>query len=238
MTGLTQPDPLPEEESASIMLGWVDEGSGDDDPSPVQQEQEDIVPPANTEPEPVVEQEVLQEEVATQDESAIAVTKPKETTKPKPNKPKVDPPKEQPKPDPKPSEDLQNALNDMWSTPSGGGTKGDADKPGSAGKEDGSPSGKGVFGTGGNSWSLSGRNYLGGAIVTEKPKEDGIIVIEIVVGTNGRVIDARYKPRGSTSTSMHLINLAKKAAKAAKFNVDPSSSVQQKGTLTFNFQLK
>jgi outer membrane biosynthesis protein TonB len=234
-TGLTQPDPLPEQESASIVLGWTDAGSGDDTPSPTTDaEPEDVPKPAEPEPTPV--EEAQSEEVETQEDSPVAVKKPVETTKPKTDKPKVEePPKET-------AEEIAQRekaerIRKLMGKPAGGG-KGDDEKPGSVGKEDGEVDGKGVFGTGGNSWSLIGRSFKGGAIVTEKPKEEGIIVIDIVVGTNGKVLRADYNSLKSKSISMHLISLAKKAARNAKFNVDPSANVQQKGELTFNFKLK
>jgi len=230
MVGLSQPNPLPEEEGAEIEFGWTDSGSGDIE-SPV------ISPDMN--PEEVASEqvdassEVVEESVPTQEESPVSTPE----TKPKP-KPKTDPkPKEEPKP--KPSNALQNAMKDVFNSPKGGGSEGEDDKGlGNTGSPDGSPSGKGVMGGSGNGWELEGRGYKGGAAVTEKPNEEGKVVLNIWVDKNGKVSRTSPNLAESNTTSQYLFNLAKAAAMNASFTSDPSAAVEQKGKLTFFFLLQ
>lgn len=237
--GLSQPDPLPEQEGAELMLGWTDTGMGEIVPNTAT-ESSTVAEEVPSEAEPVTDNTEVVEEVETQTESDVAVTKPTEP-KPKENKPKQEEtkPVEKPAEEPKPqnSQELNNAMSDMWNNNPSPSNSGSAGGDGNAGKPDGSPKGRGVLGGSGTEWSLAGRSYLGG-IVTEKPREEGVVAIEIKVSRDGKVISAEYYSPGSKSMSPHLINIAKKAARGARFNVSPESSVEQIGIITFHFKLK
>jgi len=237
-TGLTQPDPLPEPEGAELMLGWVDAGSGDTAPAEAVEEVAETPPteaePTTTEPTPVSE-----EIVETQTDSEVAVVKPKEESKPKPKEDSKPVENVEPKETKEEREQREKAerIAAMMGKPTGGG-KGDGDKPGSKGDPKGKPEGKGVLGGNGTEWSLAGRSFVSRGIVTEEPKEAGIVVLDITVNRDGVVTDMKFIMAKSNTTSTHLIQLAKKAARLHKFNVDPSANVQQHGTLKFDFRLE
>ncbi|NND94198.1 MAG: TonB family protein [Flavobacteriales bacterium] len=227
--GLTQPDPLPEPEGAMIELGWTDSGSGDTESQVVSEvdQIEEVAPTETVQEESVVEEE----EVVTQEESPVSTPESTQET--------VQESTPEPEPDPQPSQELQDAMSNVFNTPTGSGSEGeDEDGPGNTGSPDGSPAGKGVMGGSGNSWELAGRGYEGGAVVTEKPKEEGKVVLNIWVGRDGRVTRTSLNLGASNTTSQHLVSLAEKAAKKARFNADPASAVEQKGKMTFIFKLQ
>ncbi|MDA0714837.1 MAG: energy transducer TonB [Bacteroidetes bacterium] len=229
MVGLSQPNPLPEDEGAMIELGWTDTGSGDVEsqvisPNEVVQEtaQEQVTP---------TETESVEEDVVTQEESPVT------TPKVEPEKPKETKPKEEPKP--KPSQALQDAMTNVFNSSSSGGSEGENESgSGNTGRPDGSIEGRGVMGGSGNNWELAGRGFLGGATVTEKPREEGKVVLNIWVDKSGKVTRTSPNLSESNTTSQYLFNLAKSAAMNAKFNADPSAAVEQKGKLTFFFLLQ
>lgn len=68
--------------------------------------------------------------------------------------------------------------------------------------------------------------------------EEGIVVVEIVVDENGRVVKATPGARGSTTTSSKLYAKARGAAKEAKFSPSPDGIKEQRGTYTFVFTLE
>src|SRR5690554_4248645 len=123
--GLKQPNPLPEEQGASIEFGWDEAASGNfvadvQTPDPAEQQvQEQAV-------EPVQAEETPEEEVATDETSEIAVPKEEEKPKPKP-KPEKPTPKPEPVEEPKPTidEKLKGALESLKNPSGGGGSKGD-----------------------------------------------------------------------------------------------------------------
>jgi len=228
--GLTQPDPLPEQEGAMIELGWTDSGSGETE-SEVVEEVQQVEEVTQTEQVQEVS-EAVEEEVITQEESSVSTP-----TEPVVETPVVEEPVIE---DPKPSDALTNAMGSVFNNnTTDGGSDGDSeDTPGNQGNPDGAPDGHGVMGGSGNSWNLSGRGYEGGAVVTEKPREEGRVVLKIWVGRDGKVSRTSLDLRNSNTTSQHLVSLAKKAAMKAKFNSDPSSAVEQQGSMTFVFKLE
>ena len=145
------------------------------------------------------------------------------------------------KPDPKPSEELQNAMENVFTTPSGGGSEGDnPGSQGNTGDPKGDPLGKGVFGSDGIGVVGDGGRYLDGSLsVVEKPTEEGIVVLKIWVDRNGNFLRASPDLKNSTTTSSYLINLAKKSVReTAKFKADPTSPVEQMVRVAFDFRLE
>ena len=118
-------------------------------------------------------------------------------------------------------------------TGTGTGNQGDL-----AGTPEGSHEGTGT-GTDGNSASLSGRSLVGGLPSPDyRAKDQGRVVIEIVVDQQGRVTSAAYRAKGSTTQNSVLVNAALKAARGARFNVDESAPLSQTGTITYNFRMQ
>ena len=93
-------------------------------------------------------------------------------------------------------------------------------------------------GPGGHGWDLVGRSLIHKPERLTDATEEGIVVVEIVVDENGKVIDAIPGQRGSTTFSQKLYAKARLAAKQAKFNPSPEGIKEQHGTYTFVFTLE
>ena len=113
-----------------------------------------------------------------------------------------------------------------------GNNTGVGDGPGT-GIGDGTPGGPG-----GTGWDLKGRKLLKKPDRMTDSKEEGTVIVEIIVDENGNVKDAIAGKRGSTTTSAHLYALARQAAKQIKFNSSPDGTKEQHGTYTFVFTLE
>lgn len=136
------------------------------------------------------------------------------------------------------SNELSNILNQINQS-GGGGSDGSEKGPGNQGNPDGKIEGKGVFGgKDGNGWELSGRNMIGEPKLSEKPTEEGKVVLRIYVDKNGKVTKVVPLVEEGNTTSSYLFKLAEKAALTAKFNVAPDAPASQSGKLTFNFKLR
>lgn len=123
------------------------------------------------------------------------------------------------------------ALFGQTSSPEG--SAGTGESASSAAK--GNPLGHGN--SGGNSWSLNGRSIVGALPTPGNDfKQEGRVVVNITVDTNGKVISAVVGP-GSTISDYTTQQLAIKAALKAKFNVvdRPDKAM---GTITYNFKFK
>jgi len=105
-----------------------------------------------------------------------------------------------------------------------GSSKGDGQK--------GNPVGHGS--SGGNNWSLSGRDLKG---TLPKPSNDfrqeGKVVVQIRVNAAGQVIDAR-ETTGGTISDKQTIKVALEAARKAKFS---EGTHDQIGTITYIFKI-
>ncbi len=116
-------------------------------------------------------------------------------------------------------------------------SQGNSSGSGNQGHEQGGEgSGKGL-GKGG-SWSLDGRSMVGTLPKPDyKVQKEGIVVVEITVDRNGKVIGATPILRGSNTQDAQLWKLAQEAAMRARFNASPDAQVKQVGTITYNFVL-
>jgi outer membrane biosynthesis protein TonB len=239
--GLTTPLPLPEEEGILISFGNTHTGTGE-----IQPQQS---APASSAVASVPE--VEETPVLTQDhEVSVAVPK-KDEVKPKPKpveKPKEKPketvkpnttipretPKETPKEEPKVNPDAMYPGKQNTSNTSS--SQGNTGTPGDQGDPTGSNTTAGTgLGSTGVSYDLSGRNWRVKPNLTDDSQEFGRVVIEIIVDKYGNVTSATGPARGSTTTSLHLLNKSKEAALRAKFNQDLNDLEERKGSITFVF---
>ncbi|MCE3259841.1 MAG: hypothetical protein K0S12_1482 [Bacteroidetes bacterium] len=128
-----------------------------------------------------------------------------------------------------------------------GDPNGDPFKDGNGGKGpgkgtgdgDGNGPGKGPgngpgFGGGKIGVSLAGRAIVKPPVLPKDTKEEGKVVVEITVDSEGNVIEANPNGRGTTTSSAILKAKAKQTALATKFNVDGKFE-EQKGTITIVF---
>ncbi|MCE3228194.1 MAG: energy transducer TonB, partial [Bacteroidetes bacterium] len=90
------------------------------------------------------------------------------------------------------------------------------------------------FGGGKIGVSLAGRAIVKPPVLPKDTKEEGKVVVEITVDSEGNVIEANPNGRGTTTSSAILKAKAKQTALATKFNVDGKFE-EQKGTITIVF---
>lgn len=147
----------------------------------------------------------------------------------------------------KASSELSNALAILKSQKKHSGKgQGDGNTGGSGtGSKQGVGDGDGT-GHGNNTPGYNGRGGydLKGRMLIQKPprmtdsKEEGIVVVEIIVDETGKIKLATPGQRGSTTTSARLYSKATQAAYQAKFNPSPDGIKEQRGTYTFVFLLE
>ncbi|MES2678733.1 MAG: energy transducer TonB [Bacteroidota bacterium] len=103
------------------------------------------------------------------------------------------------------------------------------------GEGTGSGPGKGPgFGGGKYGIDLKGRAVVKPPKLPSDTKEEGKVVVEITVDSEGNVIEANPNGRGTTTSSALLKAKAKQTALATKFNIDGKFE-EQKGTITIIF---
>ncbi len=136
-----------------------------------------------------------------------------------------------------------------------GGGDGNSGQAGNEGQPDGKPDTHGNGGDGGGDggehgpgkgpssgsngngkygWDLKGRAIVSPPPLSKDTKEEGKVVVEIVVDKNGNVIKADPVGRGTNTNSIMLKAKARQAALATKFNVSGNFE-EQKGTITIIF---
>ena len=230
LTAFTTMDPPPGE--TFVAVGMADFGST----SNAGGETESEVP--SEKPEEVLEESAAStttnqssetQEIVTQTSSDVNVNtskNPSNTTEPKPD------------PEPEVSGKLGNILDKINDTSGGGGSDGENDGEGNEGAQNGNIEGKGIVQGEGIGWALSGRGMIGKPTLSERPSEKGKVVLDIYVDRNGQVISTARNYPLSTTTSNYLFALAEKAAKKATFTVRQDAPPKQKGSMTFNFELK
>lgn len=220
-----------EEEGVMISFGEITDGTGS----------EQLKSQPVAEPVPPVPVKVKPDELITQKDKSVIipdakkkpeVVKPVETVTP----PKTDP-KTQPKPEPNREEQLRKEqqatrqADDLI-----GGSFGSGNNTGSGNSQTsntaGNPVGQGT--SGGNSWSLAGRNLVGTMVSPRySENEEGFLVVEIRVDASGNVIAARIL-RGTISSTT-LQDAAKEAAMKTKFTAGSGVVI---GSITYNFKLR
>lgn len=243
--GLKYPDPPLEETGVEISMadyGYDDVGSGDFEPSNSSSSSEQIE--ESTE-DPAIEtsESIVQEEIVTQEESEISVpenTQENVTEVIEVSEPVQEQSTPEPEPEPEPQIDdkLKNVFGAWDETESATNEGNQPGTTGNEGIESGNVEGKGTFGGNGSSFELGGRSMIGGPKIGEKPTEEGKVTLNIWVDRQGNIIRTSHDLKESTTTSQYLINLAKKAAKKAKFNPLPSATPEQRGKMTFIFILR
>jgi outer membrane biosynthesis protein TonB len=244
--GLTYLDPPPEN-GIAVNFGTMDRGSGNAQPK-----EKIKTAPKQTSPEPVKQQKAeIKEEVITQDTEEAPVIKKEEKKEVVKEVVKVvskkEPKKElEKKPDPKPDQSTSDALSRLINGPKSDGVdkagEGDDQKPGDKGDPTGDPNAKSYYGNGkgldgdGN-YLLGGRKALNKKKFVQDCNEAGTVVVSIEVDRNGKVINATPGVRGTTNNSKCLLEPAKRAALATKFNKDAKAPSKQIGKIIYRFSL-
>lgn len=254
--GFTYLDPPPEN-GIAINFGTSEVGSGDVQPTePIKSSpQKNTTPPS----EPQEEMSTpVEEEVTTQDtEEAPVIEKDKNKEKNKSQEEKeikepvkeVEPQKEkepEKQPDPQPEKSTSDAINSILNGPEkdgkANGGEGNDKQAGDKGDPDGDPNAKSYYGQGkgldgdGN-YRLGGRKALNKEKFVQDCNESGIVVVKIEVNQQGKVISASAGSQGTTNTARCLMEPAKRAALATKFNSDVNAPVKQTGYIEYEFKL-
>lgn len=259
--GFTYLDPPPEN-GIAVNFGTSDVGSGDIQPTePVQsapqQNTAQPMPPQPTETTPEVKDEVVTQDTETapviekEEEKKVEKEQPKEQPKEKPvettEAPKeVKETKEVKKPDPKPDKNTSDALNSLINGPKkdgkANGGEGNDNQSGDKGDPNGDPNassyygqGKGLDGDG--NYRLGGRKALNKEKFVQDCNESGIVVVKIEVNQRGQVINAIPGAKGTTNNASCLMEPARRAALATKFNSDADAPVKQTGYIEYEFKL-
>ncbi|MBQ0733721.1 energy transducer TonB [Aquimarina celericrescens] len=222
---------------------------------------------AQVPPETQEESTEIKEEVVTQDteDAPVIDKKPKKELKKKVEKPKKKPenttvkkpvknpveekPKkkvEEKKPDPKPDKSTLDILNSFSNGPKNDGKanggEGNDRSPGDKGSPNGDLNAKSYYGNGkgldgdGN-YRLGGRKALNKEKFVQDCNESGIVVVKIEVNQGGKVVKATPGVKGTTNSASCLMEPAKRAALATKFNSDSKAPVKQIGTIIYQFKL-
>lgn len=240
--GMKYLDP-PLENGIAVNFGTTDYGQGNDQPKePVK------TAPKITTPPPVPETKTeIKEEVVTQDSEEAPVIKKEEKKEVVKETPKEVPKKVEPKkPDPKPDKSTTDALSSLINGPKNDGkdtgSEGNDNQPGDKGDPNGDPNANSYYGNGkgldgdGN-YLLGGRKALNKEKFTQECNEAGRVVVSIEVDRTGKVISATAGVRGTTNNSKCLLDPAKKAALATRFNADNEAPAKQIGKIIYNFKL-
>ena len=154
--------------------------------------------------------------------------------------------KEVKKPDPKPDKNTSDALNSLINGPKkdgkANGGEGNDNQPGDKGDPNGDPNassyygqGKGLDGDG--NYRLGGRKALNKEKFVQDCNESGIVVVKIEVNQRGQVINAVPGAKGTTNNASCLMEPARRAALATKFNSDADAPVKQTGYIEYEFKL-
>jgi protein TonB len=150
------------------------------------------------------------------------------------------------KPDPKPDKSTTDALSSILNGPESDGKasggEGDDQLAGDKGSPDGDPNAKSYYGSGmgidgdGN-YRLGGRKALNKEKFVQDCNEAGVVVVQIEVDRSGRVVRAIPGVKGTTNNAACLMDPAKRAALATRFNSDANAPAKQVGTIIYNFKL-
>ncbi len=240
--GLTYLDPPPED-GIAVNFGTMDTGSGNIQPTEaIKSAPTETTPPPT--PQPKTE---IKEEVVTQDSEEAPVIKKEEKKVEQKETPVEEKPKETPKkPDPKPDKSTTDALSSLINAPKSDGTaqgsEGNDNTSGDKGDPSGDPNAKSYYGTGkgldgdGN-YLLGGRKALNKEKFQQDCNEAGTVVVSIEVDRSGKVIKAMPGVRGTTNNSSCLLEPAKRAALATRFNADSNAPAKQIGKIIYRFKL-
>ena len=159
---------------------------------------------------------------------------------------KFKPNKEIKNPDPRPDKSTTDALSSILNGPKSDGTakegEGDDKTPGDKGSSDGDPNANSYYGTGkgldgDGSYMIGGRKALNKEKFVQDCHEAGTVVVSIEVDRSGNVISAMPGVRGTTNNSKCLIEPARRAALATKFNADDKAPAKQNGKIIYRFSL-
>jgi len=244
--GLSYLDP-PLENGIAINFGTMDTGSGKIQPSkkvntaPKPKVVPLVVKETSEAKEDVITQETMEAPVINKEENNEEV-KEVETIAEKEIQGQELEKKIDTKPDKKTTDILSSLINGPKSEGEDQVGEGSDEIGGDKGDSKGTLNAKSYYGTGksldgdGN-YLLGGRKALNKKKILQDCNEAGIVVVSIEVDRAGNVIDATPGVRGTTNNSKCLLDPAKRAALATKFNKDGKAPFKQIGKIVYRFSL-
>ena len=141
-----------------------------------------------------------------------------------------------------PEQQVDDKLNDLFGTLSGGGSDesdGETQGSGIEGTENGDIEGRGVVGNDKPyGFNLNGRGLMGEPSVDRNFSEEGLVVFDIYVDKDGKLTDLKRNYGLSTTSSDQLFRIGEKALNTVTFSPNPAAPHIQKGQFTFRFSLK
>ncbi|MCO6461669.1 MAG: hypothetical protein J5I59_09710 [Saprospiraceae bacterium] len=121
-----------------------------------------------------------------------------------------------------------------------GSGRGNTGKAGNQGDPNGDPNAKNLegihTGKGRIGGGLGNRGVVSEPKITDNSQKEGRVIIKVCVNGDGNVISAEFTQKGSTTQDPTLVNIAKRNAR--KFKFTPSEASQQCGTITYDFKLQ
>jgi TonB family protein len=85
---------------------------------------------------------------------------------------------------------------------------------------------------------LAGRNVRKKPVINDKPTVGGKVVLDIWVDADGKVVRVSQNISKSTTLDQTLAGIAKRAALESSFYPDPKANGEQKGSMSFVFELQ
>lgn len=236
LVALRTPLPLPTEGGVEVNLGNSDVGMGLNQP-------QQLSPAVAASPPPTPAE--ASEELVTENTEEAPAIEPKQEPKPKQiekTEPKPEIKKAEPAPEPQPKVDPRALFPGKGTNNTGqGGNEGITGQPGDQGKPNGDPNAKGYDGTGGSgggvSFDLSGRSSRQIPRPSNQFNEGGTVVVTIFVNRAGVVTRVISGAKGTTTSNLQLRQLAEQAARQAKFSPKEDAPEEQKGSITYIFEL-
>ena len=121
-----------------------------------------------------------------------------------------------------------------------GSGKGNNNNTGNQGDPNGDPNSSALdqlaTGSGRIGGGLSNRGVLFEPEINDNSQKTGKVVIKVCVDKNGKISEAKFTQRGSTTTDNYLVGVATKAAKQYQFTA--SDVEEQCGNITIEFKVK
>jgi len=118
--------------------------------------------------------------------------------------------------------------------------QGNNNNSGNQGQTSGDPDGKSLegisSGTGKIGGGLAGRGVLFSPSISDNSQKTGRVALNVCVDASGKVIQADFTQRGSTTSDSYLINLARQ--NALKYKFSSGEIDKQCGTLTIDFKVQ
>ena len=115
-----------------------------------------------------------------------------------------------------------------------------SDASASKGQKNGKPNGEALdnltSGSGKVGTGLGSRELLEAPVISDNTQKTGRVIVNICVNSSGKVISAKFRQKGSTTTDAHLVGLAERSAK--KYLFSKSSIQEQCGDIIIDFKLK